>query len=173
VDVRSVRRARPRPRRIARTAAGIGSRPAAGRGCPPEDEERIRASSTLELLAPVVLGVVCFRRRFDGVEDPDAVDQLNRQLVSSLKASGEAVVSTTSLRGPYAIRMCMLNPTASREDVTRVLDWFESAQPSGAEDVREDQDDAEMIDPARGWLRTWRPTSRATTGPRREDVRPY
>jgi aromatic-L-amino-acid/L-tryptophan decarboxylase len=115
-------------------------------------EQRIRASSTLELLAPVMLGVVCFRRRFEGVEDPDTLDRLNRQLVSALETSGEAVVSTTSLRGRYAIRMCVLNHTTSREDVMRVLDWFESAQPSGTEDVREDRDDTERIDPASGWL---------------------
>jgi selenocysteine lyase/cysteine desulfurase len=117
-----------------------------------EAGHRIRASSTLELLAPVTLGVVCFRRRFEGIEDPEALDRLNRQLVAALEASGEAVVSTTSLRGRYAIRMCVLNHTTTRHDVMRVLDWFESAEPGAAEDVRQDWDDSERIETGSGWL---------------------
>jgi hypothetical protein len=62
------------------------------------------------------------------------------------------MVSTTSLRGRYAVRMCILNHTTSHEDVMRVLAWFESAQPSGAEDVRQDWADAEGIETESGWL---------------------
>jgi hypothetical protein len=117
-----------------------------------EAEARIRASSALELLAPVPLGVVCFRRRFEGVDDPDTVDRLNRQLVAALEASGEGVVSTTSLRGRYAIRMCVLNHTTKRADVMRVLDWFEAAWVADVREARPERDDRELIEADRGWL---------------------
>jgi aromatic-L-amino-acid/L-tryptophan decarboxylase len=118
-----------------------------------EAEQRIAASAELELLAPAVLGIVCFRRRFAGVQDDDAIDRLNRQLVASLDASGEAAISTTSLRGAFAIRMCVLNHTTTREDVMRVLGWIEQApHPRIDDDVALDRDEGDRIETTRGWL---------------------
>jgi hypothetical protein len=74
-------------------------------------------------MAPPSLGVLCFRRRFDGRE-PDA---LNRRLAALLEESGIGLVSTTRLRGRLAIRMCILNHTTRREDVERVLEFLERA----------------------------------------------
>jgi hypothetical protein len=53
----------------------------------------------------------------------------NAALVEGLAESGEGVVSSTRLRGSYALRMCVLNHTSSARDVERVLDWIERAAP--------------------------------------------
>ena len=88
-------------------------------------QERVEASTALELAAPPALGVVCFRRRYAA---PDAaVDALNARLVAALEATGEALVSSTRLRGRYAIRMCVLNHTSEAADVDRVIDFLETA----------------------------------------------
>jgi len=84
---------------------------------------RIETSDVLELVAPPSLGVVCFRRRFDG----DDGDRLNLRLVALLEASGQGLVSSTRLRGWCAMRMCILNHTTRAEDVERVLDFLETA----------------------------------------------
>jgi aromatic-L-amino-acid/L-tryptophan decarboxylase len=116
-----------------------------------EAEDRIRASAQLELLAPRTLGIVCFRRRFEG--SPDQVDQLNRQLTADLVASGHAVVSSTVLRGRYANRMCVLNHTTTRDDVMGVLDWFERAPRPPVLRIEEPQwDERGRIIPRHGWL---------------------
>ena len=92
--------------------------------------ERIEASGELELLAPPSLGVVCFRRRFGGGSDDDALERLNSGLVAALEQSGLGLISSTRLRGRYALRMCMLNHTTAAEDVERVLDFLEHAEPA-------------------------------------------
>jgi glutamate/tyrosine decarboxylase-like PLP-dependent enzyme len=117
-----------------------------------EAEDRIQSSPVLELLAPVALGIVCFRRRFDGASDEE-LDQLNRQLTADLVGSGDAVISSTSLRGRYAVRMCVLNHTTTRGDVMRVLDWFEQAsQPDVTHEEESEWDERGRIAPTRGWL---------------------
>ena len=90
-------------------------------------EARVRASDELELMSPASLGIVCFRRRFDGVDDEDELAELNAALVARLEATGEALVSSTRLHGRYAIRLCVLNHTSRAEDVEWVLDWFAAA----------------------------------------------
>ena len=89
-------------------------------------QARIEASAQLELLTPAKLGVVCFRRRPEGM-DEDRLEQLNQQLAERLAASGQGLVSSTRLRGRFALRMCVLNHTSRTQDVERVLDWFERA----------------------------------------------
>jgi aromatic-L-amino-acid/L-tryptophan decarboxylase len=59
-------------------------------------EEQIQASPTLELLSPASLGIVCFRRRFDGVEDEDSLGQLNAELVYGFEATGRGLLSSPS-----------------------------------------------------------------------------
>jgi aromatic-L-amino-acid decarboxylase len=90
-------------------------------------QARIEESGELELLVPATLGVVCFRRRFGGMDDEDALAHLNAGLVEGLAASGEGLVSSTRLRGRYALRLCVLNHTSTARDVERVLDWIERA----------------------------------------------
>ena len=90
-------------------------------------EERIRASRELELLSPATLGVVCFRRRPDGVRGEGSLERLNAQLDRKLLESGEGMVSSTRVDGRYALRLCVLNHRSTQEDVERVLGWLERA----------------------------------------------
>jgi aromatic-L-amino-acid decarboxylase len=90
-------------------------------------EAQIRASPTLELISPASLGIVCFRRRFDGVEDEDTLGQLNAELVYGFEATGRGLLSSTKLRGRYAIRLCVMNHTSGPADVEAALSWFASA----------------------------------------------
>ena len=91
--------------------------------------ERIDASDSFELMAPPSLGIVCFRRRFEGAGD-DELDRRNEELVSALDASGIGLASSTRLHGRYAIRLCILNHATGAEDVDRVLDFLEQAEPA-------------------------------------------
>ncbi len=90
-------------------------------------QERITASPDLDLLHPATLGVVCFRRRFAGVEEEEMVARLNSQVLDGLIESGQAVVSSTRLHGRYALRLCVLNHTSRVRDLEHVLRWIETA----------------------------------------------
>ncbi|MDQ2982122.1 MAG: aminotransferase class V-fold PLP-dependent enzyme, partial [Actinomycetota bacterium] len=94
---------------------------------------RIEEQPDLELCAPPSLGVVCFRRRFEGVDDEDELELRNAGLVAALEQSGLGLVSSTRLRGRYAIRLCILNHTSTRADVDRVLDFLCTAEPAQVE----------------------------------------
>jgi aromatic-L-amino-acid decarboxylase len=96
-------------------------------------QARIEASDRLELLTPARLGVVCFRRHPEGM-DEDGLERLNQRLAEGLAASGQGLVSSTRLRDRFVLRMCVLNHTSRAQDVERVLDWFEQAPaPAAAE----------------------------------------
>jgi aromatic-L-amino-acid/L-tryptophan decarboxylase len=103
---------------------------------------RVEESDVLELAAPPSLGVVSLRRRFDERED-----ELNAGLVAALERSGVGLVSSTRLRGRYAIRLCPLNHTSTAEDVERVLTFLETAEPEPTVSLERDRE------VGRSWLR--------------------
>jgi glutamate/tyrosine decarboxylase-like PLP-dependent enzyme len=90
-------------------------------------EERVRASSELELLSPATLGIVCFRRRPDGLAEEGTLERLNADLDRRLAQSGEGMISSTRVDGRYALRLCVLNHRSRADDVERVLGWLETA----------------------------------------------
>ncbi|MEV7012060.1 aminotransferase class V-fold PLP-dependent enzyme [Streptosporangium sp. NPDC051022] len=79
---------------------------------------RIEADPDLELLAPVELSTVCFRVVRPGAD----LDALNEKVMLAVQASGEAFVSQTTVGGHYALRVCVTNFRATRDDVDRTLE---------------------------------------------------
>jgi len=75
-----------------------------------------------ELLAPVPLSTVCFRRHPAGVDDEAELDRLNAVLVERVNAGGVAFVSHTQVGGRYAVRMAIGNGATGREHVRRAWD---------------------------------------------------
>jgi aromatic-L-amino-acid/L-tryptophan decarboxylase len=98
-------------------------------------ERRVQESDELELLLPTSLGITCFRRRFGGTDDEEQLARLNAQLVSGLAETGKGLISSTRLRGRYALRLCVLNHTTTAADVEAVLDWLETAEVAPASSV--------------------------------------
>jgi len=86
----------------------------------------IEASSSLELMTPARLGIVCFRKRPDGATGEE-LDVLNERIVKELGASGFAMISSTRVAGRFALRFCILNHRTTLTDVSSVLKWIESA----------------------------------------------
>jgi glutamate/tyrosine decarboxylase-like PLP-dependent enzyme len=90
-------------------------------------QRRIEASPRLELLSPAALGIVCFRRRPHAL-DPDT-DALNERILQRLNRNGIAMMSSTRIRGCYALRLCIMNWRTTADDVARILDAVESDAP--------------------------------------------
>ncbi|HET9983012.1 MAG TPA: aminotransferase class I/II-fold pyridoxal phosphate-dependent enzyme [Longimicrobiales bacterium] len=90
-----------------------------------EAEQRIRASPELELLSPAMLGVVAFRRHPRGMDDEARLERVNAALLRRVVDSGLAMVSSTRIRGAYALRLCIMNFRTRADDVHRILDAFE------------------------------------------------
>ncbi len=92
-----------------------------------EAEARIVREPSLDLVAPAVLGVVCFRRRVRDAADEAECERLNAELVERFETAGRGLVSSTRLDGSYAIRMCVMNHTSGPADVDETLRWFAHA----------------------------------------------
>lgn len=86
-------------------------------------EQRIEADANLELLAGATLGIVCFRRRVDGVDEAGTA-AVNTALLELVNASGIAFLSSTRLRGRYCVRLAIMNFTTTQRDIDRVLEVF-------------------------------------------------
>lgn len=98
-------------------------------------EELVEASDELELIRPARLGIICLRRRF-GVNRSEAeIEALNRRLVTALERGGKTLVTSTRLRGRYAIRLCVLNHTTEERDVRAAIAAIESTEISAAADA--------------------------------------
>lgn len=83
----------------------------------------IRDAAELEFLAPPSMGILCFRFR-PGNRSVTAgeLDELNRRIQEQVVESGAAMISSTTLGGRFALRLCVLNYRTSAEDVLGVLE---------------------------------------------------
>jgi glutamate/tyrosine decarboxylase-like PLP-dependent enzyme len=77
--------------------------------------EMVDREREMELLAPVMLNVVCFRLRPRGVAEAE-LNALNQEVLLRLQESGVAVPSSTVLDGKFAIRVAITNHRSRRED---------------------------------------------------------
>lgn len=78
-------------------------------------EGLLLANPSIEVLAPVVLNIVCFRYRPHGMDEP-ALDDLNARIVVAIQESGIAVTSSCRVGGRLAIRVCITNHRSRDED---------------------------------------------------------
>ena len=86
----------------------------------------IDARPTLELLAPVSLGIVCFRVNPDRAGlDETALEKLNRAVLARVFWDDRALVSSTTLVETFSLRLCILNHNTTWDDVRETLDAVE------------------------------------------------
>ena len=85
-------------------------------------QARIEADPRLELVTPASLGILTFRRRGADDETAAVTDRRNSAIVHALAASGELLVTSTVIKGRYAIRLCVLNHTTEDDDVAFAID---------------------------------------------------
>ena len=89
-------------------------------------EEHIRASPVLEALNTASLGIVCFRvNPADEDLDEDVLDKINRTVLARMFWDDPAFMSSTLLRGTFALRMCIVNHTTTWDDVRETLEAVE------------------------------------------------
>ena len=108
----------------------------------------VGAAEDFELLAPVVLGICCFRyvparlRRAlseDGATDERAaavaanaeLDELNARIMHRVQRGGEAYLSNASLRGRFALRASVTNFRTTRRDIDTMLEVVRRAALEG------------------------------------------
>jgi aromatic-L-amino-acid/L-tryptophan decarboxylase len=114
--------------------------------------DHVERRPALELMSPPRLGIICFRRRGGERETEDDIAALNATLVAEFEATGLGLVSSTRLRGRYAIRLCVMNHSSTAADVERVLDWFASARVPAQRRAAAARSPIRHADVRAGWL---------------------
>lgn len=85
----------------------------------------VEADSRFELLAPVDLGLVCFRLN-DG-RDEAALTELNRRFLERINAAGPVFLTHTALRGRFAVRLVVGQRTTEERHVRGAWDVISAA----------------------------------------------
>ena len=88
-------------------------------------EAYVDASPVLELMTAVSLGIVCFRVNPADGRDERSLEGINRSVLAQVFWDELAFFSSTSLKGVFTLRMCIVNHTTTWEDVRRTLDLVE------------------------------------------------
>ncbi|MCY4503646.1 MAG: hypothetical protein OXE57_19080, partial [Alphaproteobacteria bacterium] len=72
------------------------------------------------------LGIVCFRvNPADDDLDEEKLDKVNRTVLARMFWDDPAFISSTLLRGTFALRMCIINHTTTWDDVRETLEAVE------------------------------------------------
>ena len=92
---------------------------------------QIEAAPELELIAPTVINIVCFRYRGQG-GDEAALKALNIEIMLRIQESGAAVLTDTTLHGKHCLRAAIVNHRTTRTDldfvIREVLRWGRELQ---------------------------------------------
>jgi aromatic-L-amino-acid/L-tryptophan decarboxylase len=87
--------------------------------------EWVDADGRFERLAPVDLGLVCFRLN-DGRDEAE-LNELNRRLLERINAAGTVFLTHTTLRGKYTIRLVVGQRTTEERHVRGAWDVVSAA----------------------------------------------
>lgn len=98
------------------------------------------ASPALEVLAPAVLSICCFRYvpadAPSGADRAALLDELNRELLRCMQERGRVAPSGTEIGGRFGIRPCFINPRTTSADVEALLSEVEACGAEAWERMR-------------------------------------
>jgi glutamate/tyrosine decarboxylase-like PLP-dependent enzyme len=83
--------------------------------------EQVDQADDLELLANVILNIVCFRYRPAGVPEPD-LDDINSRLGDAILADGRVYFGTTRFEGKVAFRPAIVNFRTAEPDIDLLVE---------------------------------------------------
>ncbi len=86
-----------------------------------EAERLLRERAEVEILSPAQLAVLCFRVHPAGMDDPAALDRLNERVLAAIGAAGRVYLSSTRLRGAFALRICALGFRTTTQDIRALV----------------------------------------------------
>ncbi|MEZ4810562.1 MAG: aminotransferase class V-fold PLP-dependent enzyme [Allomuricauda sp.] len=91
-----------------------------------EVEAFLRKSKNWEVVFPATLAVINFRYNpFEKEYSEEELDDLNQYISEKVVASREALLVTTLLHGQVVLRMCLINPRTTLEDIKETFELCE------------------------------------------------
>ena len=84
-------------------------------------EASLRARGGFEILSPAQLGILCFRARPAGLDDPASLDALNERINARVNDTGRFLISSTRLRDCFSLRLCTQVHRMTEGDIDEVI----------------------------------------------------
>ncbi len=84
-------------------------------------EQRVRGASEFEVVTPAQLGILTFRALAPESSRLDS-NQLNRAVYDANRKRGFSMLTTTTIRRQTVLRMCVINPRTTEEDIRRSIE---------------------------------------------------
>src|SRR5690606_23707536 len=85
-------------------------------------ESLLRKSPNWEVISPATLAVINFRYNPIGNKlSEKKLDALNQQISQKIVNSKQALLVTTVLNGQVVLRMCLINPRTTLEDIKETI----------------------------------------------------
>ncbi len=90
-------------------------------------EDHLRKSREWEVVSPATLAVINFRYNPIGIKlTEEKIDAINQYISKKVMESKEAVLVTTILNKQVVLRMCLINPKTSMDDILETLTQCET-----------------------------------------------
>ena len=78
----------------------------------------MRESGDLQLVTEPSLSIVCFRFAPTSVRgDEGKLNELNKRLLEAVQLGGDAFMSSTTIRGAFCLRACVINHRSTEQDI--------------------------------------------------------
>ncbi len=91
-----------------------------------QTEDYLRKSNTWEVVSPATLAIINFRYHpISGKLSEKQLDKINQKISEKVVASREALLVTTILNGQVVLRMCLINPRTTMDDIKSTLQLCE------------------------------------------------
>ena len=74
----------------------------------------------IELITPAQIGIINFRFN-PGNSTEHQLNELNKRTIEKIVEDGFAMISSTSLQGMVVIRLCIINPRTTEEDIRQTI----------------------------------------------------
>ena len=86
-------------------------------------EHMLRKSPNWEIVSPATLAIINFRFNPVGYDLSERdLDRINQGIVEKITAARKAILATTVLQGKVVLRMCLINPRTTMEDIKDTLE---------------------------------------------------
>jgi glutamate/tyrosine decarboxylase-like PLP-dependent enzyme len=96
--------------------------------------DTLARDESFEVVAPVELQIVCFRPRLAG-SSGELIDRITDESVIRLQESGVAVISSTTISGRRAMRVCITNHRTQEADLDLMLEALRRIVREAARDL--------------------------------------
>ena len=84
-------------------------------------ERLVCETPDLEITSPASFGIVCFRARPRGVDDPEALDALNERVNARVNQTAGFLISSTRIAGAFSLRACVVGYRATADDIRALV----------------------------------------------------